>query len=560
MKKRLILIIIPVLVAVVVLGLILGLRSRVPAGEVWANGTVEGFELSIAPKVGGRLAVLETEEGDLLKRGQLIAALDDRDFRAQVTQARGALAAASAQLAADVVGPRIERIQAARAALAQAEANVTGAEKALITARLGYRRSTELKEQLDQARADLDAAEAARRQAVAYRDQIHTGARPQEKREAAAQAAQAQATLEGAIKARDTALQDFRDVTALKTQLDAAEANLKVARAGVDSARATLENARTTDTRIENLYEAGAASRQQRDDAQERLRVAEAARDHADAALRGAEAAVADARKAYDDRLAQKGSRDAAETQVAVAEKSLERAREALSLLLEGSREEQVRQADAQLEQAQARVEGARKTLANAQQAYDDRLVHRSQVETAQTQCDMARAQRDLARAQLDELLHGSRPETIEAARGDTERARGALAQAEVSLEDTRICAPTDGTVTDVVSRPGEMVAPGLPVIKMVNLLDLWVKVYLPLPRLGAVVVGDPASIASEGLPGETFRGKIIQIANMAEFTPKNVQTAAQRERLVYYVKVGIENPEGKLKPGMPAEVRIKLR
>jgi HlyD family secretion protein len=144
-------------------------------------------------------------------------------------------------------------------------------------------------------------------------------------------------------------------------------------------------------------------------------------------------------------------------------------------------------------------------------------------------------------------------------------RARGAdLARidAEVallrrSLEDCAPTAPVCGIVVNKLAEPGELLAPGKPIVEIAKIDTVWVKVYLPAHGIAAIRLGDDAAVDPEDGRTEIPRGKVVWIADEAEFTPKNVQTAEARADLVYAVKVNIANPQGVFKIGMPVMVRF---
>ena len=99
------------------------------------------------------------------------------------------------------------------------------------------------------------------------------------------------------------------------------------------------------------------------------------------------------------------------------------------------------------------------------------------------------------------------------------------------------------------------MALPGGTLVVLADLGHLSVTVYLPEDRYGEVKLGDAASVTVDSFPGQIFRGTVQHIADQAEFTPRNVQTPAGRRTTVFAVKLAVDNPEGKLKPGMPADV-----
>ncbi len=386
-----------------------------------------------------------------------------------------------------------------------------------------------------------------------------TGARPQEVQQAEARLAQAEATLAGARRALQTATEGQTEVTDLRQAVDAARAQVDAARAQQDQAEAARLNAQQSLERVRGLFEQGAVARQQLDDARERADAADARVAQARAAVAGARDALRNAEQALKTRLGARGQVEAAETRVREAEAARRAAAESLSLVRAGTRGEQVSQAEAALRQAEANVQGARAAEANARRAHEERIAARSQAQAARTQAEVARGQADAARAQLDLLRNGETAEAIAAARGQVQQAAGVLAQAETALANTVVHAPGAGTVTEKVAEIGEFISPGLPIIKTADLEHPWLKVYLPLPRLGAVKVGQPARVTTDARPGHTYHGRVVEVSDTPEFTPKNIQTREQRVTMVFWVKVAVDDAHGELKPGMPADATIEV-
>jgi HlyD family secretion protein len=104
---------------------------------------------------------------------------------------------------------------------------------------------------------------------------------------------------------------------------------------------------------------------------------------------------------------------------------------------------------------------------------------------------------------------------------------------------------------------PGEYVAPGTPVVTVGDLVNVWLRAYIDEADLGRVKVGQKARVTTDTYPGRVYPGTISFISAEAEFTPKNVQTAKQRVKLVYRIKIDIQNPKMELKAGMPADAQI---
>lgn len=136
--------------------------------------------------------------------------------------------------------------------------------------------------------------------------------------------------------------------------------------------------------------------------------------------------------------------------------------------------------------------------------------------------------------------------------------ARARVAEIEAQLADTRIVAPIHGTVMARLVEPGELVAAGRPIATLVDLDDLFVRVYVAERDVGRIRLGSAAAISVDAYPARRFPGMVSEVAQQAEFTPKEVHVKDEREKLVFAVKVRIANPEGVLKPGMPADVTIE--
>jgi len=158
---------------------------------------------------------------------------------------------------------------------------------------------------------------------------------------------------------------------------------------------------------------------------------------------------------------------------------------------------------------------------------------------------------------QLLMLKRGTRKEDIDAARAAVEQQQRRLATLMKQRAETDVAAPNAGTVQSMVLRPGDLVAPNQPVAEILEPSELWVRVYIPETQMHLVHVGQPVRIRIDS--GETFPGHIATVAGKGEYTPRNVQTRAQRVEEVFAVKV-IVDPNPKLKPGMAADVDLGVK
>lgn len=127
----------------------------------------------------------------------------------------------------------------------------------------------------------------------------------------------------------------------------------------------------------------------------------------------------------------------------------------------------------------------------------------------------------------------------------------------QTQLNKAIITSPLDGTIAKKLIEQGELASPGLPLFSVIDLNDVWVKVFVPEEQLGLVKLGQEAKVWLDSFPGRVFPGKVIYIAEEAEFTPRNIQTKKERVRLVFAVKIKIDNQKRQFKPGLPADVEI---
>lgn len=240
-----------------------------------------------------------------------------------------------------------------------------------------------------------------------------------------------------------------------------------------------------------------------------------------------------------------------------------------LRLLQAGSRQEDIHQAAAQLQSAQADTRAAQAELdaANADLERFDALLRanagsRKQRDDAATRKDVAAARLQAARERvraaegvLARLRAGARPQEIQAAQARVAAAEAQMAALEKHIADALLKAPVGGIVTSTLLDPGEMAAPRTPILVITDLDHAWANVYVDEPVVPTLQIGQTATIVTDA--GQRLPGRITFISPQAEFTPRNVQTAEERSKLVYRVKVSADNRDGILKPGMPVEVEL---
>jgi HlyD family secretion protein len=362
------------------------------------------------------------------------------------------------------------------------------------------------REQLGEAQARVDSAQ---RQAEAAEIAVTLAERESRARTGEAEAAlgTARARLGSALRQAEAAeIAVSLAERESRARVGEAEAALGAAQAGVRQAEADLDKASKDHARYRELFARQLIAAQQLDQA----RTAED----------GARATV-----------------DAARKQVSRAEEVLEGAR-ASRVGVELRRKE--------VQTAAEGVEAARKQVTQAEETL--RLVEASRIAV------------ELRRKEAQTAAEGVREAraTVSTFRAQIQSAEAGVTIARASVADTRVVAPFAGTVLKRLVEAGEVVAAGTPLVTLVDLSKLHAKVYVAERDLGKVKIGDPARVYTDAFPRRYFDAAVGEIAQQAEFTPRDVHMKDERVKQVFAVKLAIRNPEGVLKPGMPADARIR--
>jgi HlyD family secretion protein len=223
---------------------------------------------------------------------------------------------------------------------------------------------------------------------------------------------------------------------------------------------------------------------------------------------------------------------------------------------------------------AQTAYDDALADLDDAQQAYDDLFTTDAAKDVLQARAEMKVAQEryDTALDRLAALQTGDDSLKVTTARKSLEQTEASVeqaklgvkqAEAQLALIDAQISklevfAPADGVIQNRNVEIGEFIQPGSNAITLALADHLTITVYIPENLYGQISLDQLASVVVDSFPGETFNASVIQIADKAEFTPRNVQTVAGRKTTVFAIKLTLDDPSGKLKAGMPADVTFK--
>jgi HlyD family secretion protein len=249
----------------------------------------------------------------------------------------------------------------------------------------------------------------------------------------------------------------------------------------------------------------------------------------------------------------------AAQQQAASAESSIGAARSgqqvaaAARMAAEAQAESLSSQRDATLRQA-TRLEQLTNDVALA-----SRDQTRASAEGLSHQVEALRAQ---ARANQDQVRAAgatwkASTAQAQAAYANARAVAASLARARLLIDECDIMAPRDALVAELPHEPGELVAPGTVLVRLIDLSELRATFYVPNAELGAVKLGAPAVAVADAYPDEKFPGRVSTVAFKAEFTPRNIQTRSDRDRLVYPVEVVLANIGGKLRAGMPVQISL---
>jgi HlyD family secretion protein len=373
-----------------------------------------------------------------------------------------------------------------------------------------------------------------------------------------AQIGQARAAVEGAEAnlARVKAAARPAQVEANQAAVDGAQAQVKAAQAAVDTARANLHAAQAARQAAQARYDrlaAGASPRElelaglQVDLARDQLWGAQAQRD---AKKAGVDVPLSIPLKIGDFDLGpivvanpvapREFDVNAAEAQIVQAESGVRLAELQSDKLAAGPRAGDLASLQAQVERAQAAEHTAQVQLEQAEQA----------VQVAKTQVRQAQAQLALTQA-------GAKPESVAVAEAQVTQAQAAVAVLEAQREKLTLYTPIAGLVTERTVHEGETVVPGARLFTISRLDTVVLTIYIPEDQIGRVRVGQAADVRVEALPDRTFPGQVVSVASRAEFTPRNLQTKAERVTTVFAVQIRLANPDRLLKPGMAADATL---
>ncbi len=338
------------------------------------------------------------------------------------------------------------------------------------------------------------------------------------------------------------------DAIELEVQVEQARALVNGARARLAEAHAGLSLQQAQQTASVSQAQAGVEATQVRvPQSEESLRLqtasVEAALAQARAQVESASAAVTAAEANLTRARADQKRLEALYQEGAISAQQLDVARTTAASAL------------AQRDAAVANLQQARAGLATAEA--NRGTIQIRQLETASSRAQLEQAQAALRSAKSGSNLVTQRASEVEAARAAVAQAEAGLKLALTNLDNATLRSPIPGVILSKSVEVGDLVGVGAPVLTVGNLSQVTLRVFVPETEIGRVKLGQPVDVRVDAFPDRVFRGQVAEISQHAEFTPGNVQTREERVKLVFAVKVRLPNPDGVLKPGLPADALI---
>jgi HlyD family secretion protein len=240
------------------------------------------------------------------------------------------------------------------------------------------------------------------------------------------------------------------------------------------------------------------------------------------------------------------------------AKAGVDLARAQYRLLLNGARAEDISAAEEALRQMESTMNNAREDFKRMKALLATHSVTQKQFDDAESRYTVTQAQYNTAKQNLQKMRRFARPEELAAAKARLDQAQAGADLLAKQLTDACIVAPVAGTVTHKPVEAGELVNVGTTVATISRLDTLNLMIYVSDTDLGKVKLAGVADVVVDTYPDRSFPARVIYISPIAEFTPKNIQTKEDRTKLVFGVKLEVDNPDGILKAGMPADAYLK--
>jgi len=228
-------------------------------------------------------------------------------------------------------------------------------------------------------------------------------------------------------------------------------------------------------------------------------------------------------------------------------------------MLKKGARQEDIKQVEEQLKQAQVNFDLAQKDKDRMTNLYNSKSITKKQFDDAIGRFDITQAQLTSAKENYTKIKNFARPEELKQAEANVNSKLASVDLLKKQIGDSYVISPINGFIVKKFVEMGETVSMMSSLFKVSDLSNIDLIIYVSEEELGKVQLGQTADVTTDSYPDKNYEGKVIYISPEAEFTPKNIQTKDERTKLVFAVKIRVDNPEFELKSGMPADAVIHL-
>jgi HlyD family secretion protein len=240
--------------------------------------------------------------------------------------------------------------------------------------------------------------------------------------------------------------------------------------------------------------------------------------------------------------------------QLQQAQAGVDLAESQYQLLKNGARSEDLQSAEEAVRQTESGYKTAKADYERVKELYSTHSVSAKQYEDAESRVTITQAQYNSAKQNLQKLQRFARVEDLNAAKARVDQARAQANLIRKQIADSHIIAPVCGTITYKPVEEGELIGMGAIIVRISRLERMELMIYVNETEMGKVKLGSTADVTIDTFPDKKYPATVVYVSPVAEFTPRNVQTKDERTKLVFGVKLEVENPAGELKSGMPAD------
>jgi len=244
--------------------------------------------------------------------------------------------------------------------------------------------------------------------------------------------------------------------------------------------------------------------------------------------------------------------------QLLQAQAGIDLAEAQYQLLKNGARSEDLQSAEETVRQTESGYKTAKADFDRIKELYSTHSVSTKQYEDSESRVTITQAQYNSAKQNLQKLQRFARSEDLNAAKARVAQARAQANLIRKQINDSHILAPVSGTVTYKPVEEGELIGTGTIIVRISRLERMELMIYVNEAELGKVKLGAIADVMIDTYPEKKYSATVVYVSPVAEFTPRNVQTKDERTKLVFGIKLEVENAEGDLKSGMPADAILQ--